>query len=113
MPKDKYLTKNEFRLDLNRNHFGKDMRPHPAYITARKRHMYRANSITHARRTTDGFETLVINENPNKLSKDKRPTRVSRPYWQNTSQFSDNTLTGFRYSNKSRKEIHKFNKKFK
>ena len=113
MPKDKYLTKNEFRLDFNRKHFGKDMRPHPAYITARRRHMYRANSITHARRTTDGLDTIIIDENPNKLSKDKRPTRLSRPYWQNISKFSDNTLTGFRFSNKSRKEIHKFNKKCK
>lgn len=113
MPKDKYLTKNEFRFDLNKKHFGQNKKPHPAYITARWKHMYRANSVTHARRTTDGFETLVIDENPNKLSKDKRPTRLSRPYWQNSSKFSNYTLKNFRYSNKSRKEIHKFNKKFK
>ena len=109
----KYLTKNEFRLDLNPNHFGKNTKPHPTYISARRNHMYRANSITHARFTTDGKKTFDILENPNKLSSDKRNVRVSPPYWQNDKQFSNYKLTNYRFSNKTRKKIKKINKKYK
>ena len=109
----KTLSKNEFRIDFNPNHFGKNKKPHPTYITAKKKHMYKANSITHAKYTTDGKETISIFENPNKLSLDKRQTRISPPFWQNENYFSDYKLTNFRFSNKTRKQIKKINKKYK
>lgn len=109
----KYLKKNEFRFDNNPKHFGKDKKPHPAYITARYGHEYKANSITHARFTTDGIPTEKISENPDKTSKDKRQTRISPPYWQSKNLFGDEKLTNFRFSNKTKKEIRKINKKFK
>lgn len=108
----KYLRKNEFRFDINPAHRNTENRPHPAYITAKYGHKYRANSITHSR-TIKGIPTFDINENPNKLSKDKRQTRISQPFWQNEKQFDKEKLSNFRFSNKSRKQISKINKKFK
>lgn len=109
----KYLRKNEFRIDYNPAHYGKNEEPHPAYITARRDHKYKANSITHSRFTTDGFSTHKIDENPNKLSKDKRQTRLSPPYWQNENLFGQEKLLNFRFSNETRKKIHTINKKHK
>ncbi len=109
----KYLRKNEFRIDFNPLHFGKDVEPHPAYITAKHGHKFKANSITHSKKTTDGFDTFVIDENPNKLSKDKRQTRISPPFWQNEKMFSENKLPNFRFSKQIRNKIKKFNKKNK
>ncbi len=106
----KFLTKNEFRIDYNPAHQSEDKQPHPAYITARKGHKYRANTITHAR-NVDGEATLDVGENPNKLSKDKRKSRISPPFWQNEKQFSKEKLPNFRFSNQSRKKIKKYNKK--
>ena len=108
----KYLRKNEFRFDLNPAHQGKEKEPHPAYITARKGHKYKANTITHAK-NVDGFETLDVGENPDKLSKDKRKSRISPPFWQGEKSFSEEKLVNFRFSNQSRKKINKYNKKFK
>lgn len=109
----KYLRKNEFRMDNNPKHYGQNKKPHPAYITARYGHMYKANSITYSRRTSDGKLTYDVFENPNKLSKDKRDTRISPPYWQKEEQFGTEKLSNFRFSNKTRKRIKKYNKKFK
>lgn len=108
----KILTKNEFRFDTNPVHMGKKKEPHPAYITARQGHNYRANIITHAAKAGK-LSTFKINENPNKLSKDKRPTRISAPYWQSDKLFTKGTLSNFRFSNQTRKEIRAINKKFK
>lgn len=109
----KYLRKNEFRMDNNPKHFGVKKEPHPAFITARRGHMYKANTITHSRKTNDGCETFKISENPDKLSEDKRKTRISPPFWQKEEQFSKEKLSNFRFSNKTLKEIKKINKKFK
>ena len=111
----KYLRKNEFRLDMNEKHFGNDKKPHPAYITGKRGHKYKANSITHSKKTTDGVDTILISENPNKAHSkfDKRKTRISPPFWQNENQFSKHKLSNFRFSNNTRKEIKKINKKYK
>lgn len=109
----KFLRKNEFRIDNNPKHFGKNQSPHPTYITARYKHLLKGNTITHSRRTNDGLETIRIDENPNKLSKDKRRTRISPPFWQNENQFGKTKLKNFRFSNKTRKQIKKINKKYK
>ena len=108
----KYLRKSEFRIDLNPAHRGNNGENHPAYITAKKGHKYKANTITHSR-IVDGVATLDVGENPNKLSKDKRTSRVSPPFWQGEKSFSKEKLPNFRYSNQSKKKIKKYNKKFK
>ena len=108
----KYLSKNEFRVDLNPLHKNSKGENHPAYITAKKGHKYKANTITHTRKI-DGIETLDIDENPNKHSKDKRQSRISPPFWQNEKQFSKEKLLNFRFGRKSKKKIKKYNKKFK
>ena len=108
----KYLRKNEFRFDINPKHLNSKKRPHPAYIIARYGHQYKANEITHSR-TVNGVSNIDILENPNKLSKDKRQTRISPPFWQSEKQFSVEKLTNFRFSNRTRKQIKKINKKFK
>ena len=108
----KYLRKSEFRIDFNPSHQGKDKKPHPAYITARKGHKYKANTITHSK-NINGKETLAIEENPNKKSSDKRKTRISPPFWQNEKLFSKEKLPNFRFTRKSKKKIKKYNKNFK
>ena len=108
----KYLRKNEFRMDNNPLHFGEQKQPHPAYISARKGHKYKANTITHSK-YINGRETLDVGENPNKESKDKRKTRLSPPFWQSEKQFSIEKLPNYRFSKKSKKKIRKYNKKFK
>lgn len=105
----KYLRKNEFRIDYNIKHFGKNEKPHPAYISARLGHKYKANLITHSRKTTDGFNTYDVHENPNKLSKDKRQTRISPPFWQNENQFGEKKGKA---SKNLRRKIVNYNKKF-
>ena len=108
----KYLRKNEFRLDLNSNHMGKMKKAHPAYITARQGHYFKANIITHSK-NVNGVKYFVIDENPDKLSKDKRKTKISPPYWQTDKQFSNYTLNNFRFSNNTKKSIRKYNRKFR
>ena len=108
----KYLRKSEFRIDLNPAHRGSNGENHPAYITARKGHKYKANTITHAR-NVDGVKTLNVGENPNKLSKDERNSRVSPPFWQGEKSFSKEKLPNFRFNKQSKKKIRKYNKKFK
>ncbi len=106
----KYLTKNEFRIDTSPEHKNPDGENHPAFITGRQGHTMYANDITHSR-SIRGVHTIDIGENPNKLSKDKRRTRISTPYRQKDTQFSKNTLSNFRFSNETRKKIKAINKK--
>jgi len=115
MGKKKFLRKNEFRLDYNPNHYGKNGEPHPAYITGRVGHKFFANTITHSKKTKDGFDTEDFKENPNKARAkwDKRISRLSPPFWQNVKQFGEHKLSYFRFSNQTRKKIHKYNKKHK
>ena len=108
----KYLRKSEFRIDYNPIHQGESKTLHPAYITARKGHKYKANTITHAR-SVNGVSTLDVGENPNKKSKDKRRTRISPPFWQNENQFGKEKLSNFRFSKQNKKKIRKYNKKFR
>lgn len=109
----KYLRKNEFRMDLNPAHYGKKEKAHPAYITAKRGHKYKANSITHAR-FANNAGTFDVFENPNKKSSDfKRKTRISKPYWQSEKQFSKEKLQNFSFSKKTRYAIKKINKKYK
>jgi len=115
MGNKKFLTKNEFRLDYNKDHYGKNEEPHPAYITGRIGHKFLANSITHARKTNDGFDTKDVGENPNKAKAkwDNRKSRISPPFWQKDNLFSDYKLSNYRFSNNTRKRIHRYNKKNK
>ena len=112
MGKKKTLRKNEFRFDLKPAHQGIHNEAHPAYITARKGHRFRANTITHAK-TVDNVETLDVGENPNKQSKDKRKTRLSPPFWQRDKMFSEEKLPNYRFSKQSKKKIRKYNNQFK
>ena len=108
----KFLTKNEFRFDLNPKHMGKDKKPHPTYISGRRGRKYYANSVTHSKFTNSG-PTQNFGENPNKMRSptDQRESRVSLPFWQKDSMFSKEKLNNYRYSNLTRKRIKKFNKK--
>ncbi len=112
----KFLRKNEFRMDLNPKHFGKEKKPHPAYISGKRGHMFYANDITHSQKVKIGdmlYDSEKIVENPNKLSKDTRETRISPPFWQREKQFSEEKLNNFRFSKKTKRGIKKYNKKFK
>ena len=111
----KYLRKNEFRMDLNKRHYGKEKKPHPAYITAERGNFYKANTITHSVFLNNGHLTEKIKENPNKRNNQqdyKTYSRISPPFWQYKGLFSKNTLKNYRYSRQSRYDIKKYNKKF-
>lgn len=112
----RYKRKNEFRMDLNRKHYGKRKKPHPAYITAEYGNFYKANNITHSLFLRNGKITHKINENPNKRNNQenyKKYSRISPPYWQDKSKFSQNKLKKYRYSNSSRKKIKRINKRYR
>ena len=108
----KYLRKSEFRMDLNPLHKNPKGENHPAYITAKYGHKYKANTITHAK-IIDNENTLKLDKNPNISSKDKRQSRLSPPFWQSEKQFSKEKLSNFRFSKQEKKKIRKYNKKFK
>lgn len=107
----KYLSKNEFRLDLNPYHMGKDKKAHPAFISAKYKNRFKANLITHSK-TVKGVKYYVLEENPDKFTKNRKKSKISPPYWQTENQFSKFTLSNFRFSKKTRKLIRKYNKKF-
>lgn len=108
----KYLGKSEFRMDLNPLHKNPEGENHPAYISAKHGHKYKANTITHAE-IIDNETTLKLDKNPNFLSKDKRQSRLSPPFWQSEKQFGKEKLSNFRFSKQEKKKIRKYNKKFK
>lgn len=102
-------------MDNNPAHFGKEKRPHPAYVSAKKGNKLLANDLTHARWTNDGKKTHDIEENPDKRNRncsDKRKVRVTDSFWQNKNLFG-NILNNFRLSRKTRRKIKKINKKCK
>ncbi len=111
----KFLTKNEFRYDLNPAHMGKRKDPHPTFISGRKGHKFYGNGITHSKKTKYGLPTYDFEENPdkNKGQVNKRKSRITAPYFQSDKLFSEEIIPNYRYSNKTRKAIKKFNKKFK
>ena len=111
MRKRKVLSKNEFRIDLNKKHQGKNRKPHPAYISAKCGNKVKANNITHSKYTR-GRKNLSLSENPNLNSKDKRQTHITPPYWQNSNMFSKK-LNNFKFSNRARRKISRYNRKFK
>lgn len=107
----RYTRKNEFRMDLNKKHYGKDKKPHPAYIFAQNGNFYRANTITHSLYTTTGEHTRRINENPNKnKGQTKKYSRVSPAFWQHKKMFSNKKLNNYSYNQKSIDRIISFNK---
>ena len=108
----KYLRKSEFRMDLNPLHKNSKGENHPAYISARHGHRYKANTVTHAE-SIDNINTLNLDRNPNMKSKDKRQSRLSPPFWQSEKQFGKEKLSNFRFSKQEKKKIRKYNKKFK
>lgn len=108
----KYLRKSEFRMDLNPLHKNSKGENHPAYISVKHGHKCKANTITHAD-DIDGKDTLKLVKNPNLLSKDKRQSKLSPPFWQSEKQFGKEKLSNFRFSKQEKSKIRKYNKKFK
>lgn len=103
---NKYLRKNEIRVDLNPNHYNKYGSPHDAIITARKGHKYKANTKTHSR-FVNGVECLDLEPHlPNNI----RHKRISPPFWQSINQFGERKGKS---PKELRRKIVKYNKKFK
>lgn len=101
----KYLRKNEIRTDLNPKHYNKHGSPHEAIITAKYRHNYKANTITHSK-YVNGIETLDLEP----FSPSKRHTRISPPFWQNEKQFG--VRQNKKVPRRTLSKIKKYNKKF-
>lgn len=104
----KSKQKNEFRLDLNKKHYGKNKKPHPAYISAESGEFYKANTITHSKYTKYGEPTKHIKENANKNSKEKG-CRISPPFWQHKSKFRSKPMTNYKFSFLTRLKIKFYN----
>lgn len=114
MGKKKYLRKNEFRYYTNPNYKSKNGKPHPAYISARHGRKFKFNVITHTK-TFFGKENMDLNKNPNRLSNDKRTSRISVPQWDNDNNFSKTKLSKYewRFDKSDKIALKKWNKKHK
>lgn len=113
MAKKKYLSKNEFRYYNNPKFLSKNGRPHPAYISARYKHKYKFNVITHSRKFFDEG-TTNLEKNPELQSTDKRTSRVSVPRWDNVNQFGDKLPKWYwRFTKKDKAKVKKVNRKNK
>ena len=110
-PKKKYLTKNEFRYNTNPEVLRPDGEGHIAYITARRGHYFKINTITHSKTFYDE-PTELLSKNPEIGSKDKRPSRFSVPRWQKESGLRERPKGFWRMSKEDRINIKKFNKKY-
>ena len=105
MSDKKYLRKNEIRTDLNPKHFNRYGKPHDAIITARYKHKYKANTITHSK-YVNGIKTLDLEP----LLQTGKHKRVSPPFWQNENQFGDRK--GKKIPKSTFNKVKKYNKKF-
>lgn len=110
--RQKYLTKNEFRLHTNPKYKSKNGKNHVAYVSLKSGNMYRVNAITHSKQYKNR-RTKVVNENPHKNSiLDNRKTRISIPFWEHERYLKNKVKDVWRFSNKERKIINKFNRSY-
>lgn len=109
--KKKYLQKNEFRYNTNpavQNSLGEG---HTAYVSAKHGHKSKINIITHGK-TFYGEPTVKMSKNPNKESKDPRPSRFSVPRWENDNYLKESPKGYWKIHKADRIAIKKFNKKY-
>ena len=109
--KDKYLRKNEFHLHTNPKYLSKNKTPHVAYTTVKHGKMQRINVITHSKQFKNR-RTKALGSNPNKTSISAKKSRISVPFWEHERFLKKNPSGVWRFSDKERKELKKFNKKY-
>lgn len=105
------MRKNEFRYNSNPDVKNPKGQGHVAYVTVRHGKRSKINIITHAKTFYDQ-PTELLNINPNRTSKDKRPSRFSVPVWEKNKYLQNYPNTGFwKMSKQDRIKIKKFNKR--
>lgn len=109
--KKKYLQKNEFRYNTNPAVKNPSGNGHVGYVSAKHGHKAKINIITHSE-TFYGEPTQKLSKNPNKESKDPRPSRFSVPRWENDKYLKDFPKGYWRLDKADRIAIKKFNKKY-
>lgn len=109
--KDKYLRKNEFHLHTNPKYFSKNKTPHVAYTTVKHGKMQRINVITHSKQFKNR-RTKLLSSNPNKTTFSNKKSRISVPFWEHERFLKKNPNGVWRFSNKERKQIKKFNRQY-
>ncbi|MBQ8162956.1 MAG: hypothetical protein IJZ93_01120 [Clostridia bacterium] len=106
------MRKSEFRYNTNPAVKNPKGEGHVAYVTVKHKKHSKINTITHAR-TFYGEPTVKMNVNPNRTSKDKRPSRFSVPVWENNSYLKDKPNKGYwKIDERDKKAIKKFNKQY-
>ena len=86
---------------------------HIAYITVKHGKKSKINLITHGK-SFYGEPTEILTINPNRESKDLRPSRFSVPRWESNSYLKNRPKDGYwKMSKSDRKKIKKFNKHYK
>ena len=111
IPKDKYLTKNEFRYNKNPEVKNPRGEGHVAYVTVRHKKNSKINIITHAQ-SFYGEPTVPLKTNPERSRATSRQSRISVPRWEKNSFLTDKPFGTWRMSNEDRKMIHKLNRKY-
>ena len=106
----KYLRKNEFRYSTSPNVLRHDGKGHPVYITAKYGHKTKQNVITHSM-VFFNQPTEKLIKNPNRMSKDKRPSYFSVPFWDDDKHLTPLNYGYWKMSKDDRKRIKNFNKK--
>ena len=112
MAKKKYLRKSEFRVNANPTTLNAKGRAHTAYVSARQGKKYKINMITHAS-SFFGEPTMPLYQNPQRDSKDPRPSRYSVPRWESESNLKERSRGVWKLHKRDRIAIKKFNKKYK
>jgi len=111
----KYLRKSEFRYYTNPKYLSKNGVPHPAYITAKYNKRYKFNVITHSKHFFNS-DTKELERNPNHnrdKPKDERQSRISVSHWDKENYFSKDKLEYWRFTNKDKATVKKWNRKGK
>ena len=107
------MRKNEFRYNSNPDVKNPKGKGHVAYVTVRHGKRSKINIITHGS-SFYGEPTELLLINPNRLSKDTRPSRFSVPIWESNTYLKDFPKVGYwKMSKADRIKIKKFNKRYK
>ena len=108
---DKYYRKNEFRYNTNPKIRNKNKKGHVAYMSVTHGNKSLINIITHSEKFFKK-PTKILSKNPNIKSKDLRPSRFSKPYWEDNFYLKSKPYGYWRLNKQDKAYIKKSNKKF-
>ena len=108
---NKYYGKNEFRYNTNPKIRNKKKKGHVAYMSATHGKKSLVNIVTHSKKFFKK-STKMFAQNPNVYSKDPRPSRFSKPYWEDNKYLKSKPYGFWRITKKDRAYVKKSNKQY-